>query len=118
MTGKNVLFIDALVGEKPIRRLGVRPILTSHGDALAHRVTDLPEDVSKSSAQPNVRELASRNLTINPAANLGAATAAPLSQYHDAPSKVIRVLQNESQPIHPIQEVAKSASPARRPKYG
>src|ERR1700676_4583043 len=38
MTLKDVSFVDALVGEKTIGCLGVRPVLASHGYAFAHCV--------------------------------------------------------------------------------
>ena len=85
---------------------------------VAHRVADLSKEIPKSSAQPNVRELASRIFPIDPVVNLGDTALAPLSQYHDAPSKVIRVLENESQEIHPIQEIEKLASTTKLPKCG
>jgi hypothetical protein len=41
MARQNIGFVDALIGEKAIRRFGVRPVLTSHGNALANRIACL-----------------------------------------------------------------------------
>ncbi|HEY2469241.1 MAG TPA: hypothetical protein VGI45_15575, partial [Terracidiphilus sp.] len=62
-------------------------------------------------AEPNVSKLASRNLSIDPAGGLDAATTAVFSQYHKAPSKVIRVLDKESQPIRRVQAGLRSPRP-------
>jgi hypothetical protein len=75
----------------------------------------LLQQVAESFAQPNVREFACRNLSINPTGDFATASA-PLSRYHEAPFEVIRVLEKESQLIHPIQEIANSASPTAQAK--
>jgi hypothetical protein len=69
-------------------------------------------------AEPNVRKLASRNLSIDPACGLDAATTAVLDQYHGAPSKVIRVLDKESQTIRRVQAALRSPPPDRRSNRG
>jgi hypothetical protein len=69
-------------------------------------------------AEPNVRKLASRDLSIDPAGGLDAATTAVLSQYHGAPSKAIRVLDKESQRIRRVQAALGSPPPNRRSNRG
>ena len=47
MPGENVCLGNPIVGKKPLRRLGVRPILTGKGYAVAHRSFDLPRHNTK-----------------------------------------------------------------------
>ncbi len=48
MACQYVFFIDAFIGEKAIRRLGVRLILASYGDAFSNRIADLRQQLSES----------------------------------------------------------------------
>ena len=78
---ENIAFINAVIGEKPIGRLRVRPVLACERNSLAHAITHLPQELPKSSTKTGVFESSFVDL----------ATA-------------IQVLSNESQPILSIQE--------------
>ena len=109
MTRQDVPLVHTFVGEKPIRRLGVRPVLTRHRDRLAHCAADLLKQVAEPFAKPSILELAPRDLTLNPPGRTGNAAVHPMAIFscgHGAPSESIQVLEKESQPIHPIQELA------------
>src|ERR1700758_309947 len=88
MASQNVSFVDPLIGEEAMGGLGVPPIRASHGYAFAHRIPDLFQQILEPPAQADIRELASRGLSLNPAG-----ISPSLFCYHEAPSESIRVLE-------------------------
>ena len=96
MTGQDVPLVHTFVGEKPIRRLGVRPVLTHHRDPFAHCAPDLLKQVAEPFAEPSILELAPRDLTLNPPGRTGNAAVHPMAIFscgHGAPSESIQVLE-------------------------
>jgi hypothetical protein len=91
MTRKNILFTNALVGEKAIGRLGIRPILAGNRNAFSHGTADLPQQADQPSPKPDILKFAVASLLLYPIVRLlrriiQRATA-PLPQYHEAPSQ-------------------------------
>ena len=56
MPAENIAFIDAVIGEKPIGRFRVRPVLSSKRNTLSHAVADLPQKLTKSLAKASIFE--------------------------------------------------------------
>lgn len=56
VTAENLALLDAIIGEKPIGCFCFCPALACERNALAHAVTHLPQELTKSSAKPNVFE--------------------------------------------------------------
>lgn len=63
---ENFSFLDATIREKAISRLRIRPILAGIGDALAHAVADLPDQIAKPATQPRILEGRLVDLAIGP----------------------------------------------------
>jgi hypothetical protein len=65
--GKDVFLTHAFVIEESICRLGVRPVLTSHRNALAGAIGELLKEFPESFPQPFILELTSSKLPVDPA---------------------------------------------------
>jgi hypothetical protein len=70
MTRKNILFTNALVGEKAIGRLGIRPILAGNRNAFSYGTADLPQQVDQPSPKPDILKFAVAGLALNPIVRL------------------------------------------------
>ena len=70
MTAQNLRFADSRVGEKPVRCLGVRPILTRPRDAPPDVLRELCQQLPQSRAVACVIELATRQFAFDPTAGL------------------------------------------------
>jgi hypothetical protein len=62
MPRKNLLFIDTIVRQEPIRCLRRRPVLTGKRNASTDLLGKLPEQSAESLAVPKILKLAARNL--------------------------------------------------------
>jgi hypothetical protein len=86
MARQNVRFIDPVIGEKAIRRLGVCPILANERNALPDVAPDPLKQHAKSLAKPRVAKFAPGGLAINPRPSINRrSTLAPahaVSQYN------------------------------------
>jgi hypothetical protein len=121
MSGENVAFVDALIGQEAIGRLGIGPILAGERDASPHGVAHLIEQTAEPLRKPRVPKIASACLLINPTIPITRrtrnATRGPSLISHEAPRPVIRVLSNESQVIHRTQLFSPNRRPHRRPEF-
>ena len=66
MAAEDIALLDALIGKKPVGRLGVRPVLAGIWNALAHAVADLLQKLAKSSAKTRVFESRFVDLALGP----------------------------------------------------
>ena len=66
VAAKNVALLDAVIGEKPIGRFRVRPVLACERNALAHAVTHLAQELTKSSTKTYVFESGFVDLALRP----------------------------------------------------
>jgi hypothetical protein len=124
MARQNVRFVDPVIGEKPIRRLGVCPILANKRNALPDVAPDPLKQHAKSLAKPRVAKFAPGDLAINPRLSIKRGTtiapARAITQHdsHRAPLRPNQVLNNESQQILLIQVSAAAARVKRGQKCG
>lgn len=56
VAAQNVGLVHPRVGEKPVGRLGIRPILAGQRDAGAHAIAKLPEQFLETTTEPDVGE--------------------------------------------------------------
>jgi hypothetical protein len=66
MARQDVRFVDPVIGEKAIRRLGVCPILANERNALPDVAPDPLKQHAKSLAKPRVAKFAPGDFAINP----------------------------------------------------
>jgi hypothetical protein len=66
--GEDVAFTHPVVGEEPVGRLGVGPVLACQRDAAAHRPGHLVKQCAQTAAQPFVGEAAAGKFIVNPCA--------------------------------------------------
>ncbi|KRR17825.1 hypothetical protein CQ14_37685 [Bradyrhizobium lablabi] len=66
MTRQDVGLAYSFIGEETIGRLGIRPVLANHRNALADVSTNLLQQHAKSLAKPSVLEFAQRSFTVKP----------------------------------------------------
>src|ERR1019366_3952561 len=66
MAGQDLLFADPAVGEKPVCRLGRRPILTGEGDAPPHAFGQLLHQRTQPFLQPRIRQRRGRQFLLDP----------------------------------------------------
>ena len=63
---QNFGFLDAIIREEAVGCFGVRPVLAGIGNAFAHAVTDLPDQIGKSPPQPRIFEGGFIDLAVSP----------------------------------------------------
>ena len=63
---QNFGFLDAIIREEAVGCFRVRPVLAGIGNAFAHAVADLPDQIGKSPTQPRIFEGGFIDLTVSP----------------------------------------------------
>ena len=66
MTGEKVRFVNTLMTQKTIGRIGVGPVLAYQGNALTRRLSQLAQQYANPARQPCVCKYVVVNFTINP----------------------------------------------------
>jgi hypothetical protein len=101
MAGQDLLFADAVIGEKAIGGLRVRPILTHQWDASTQGTSDPPKEFAKSLRKALIAKLAPGYLSINPRLGfdcrtaVAARSAGPCRKIHGAPPVANQVLSHD-----------------------
>src|SRR6516162_10212079 len=91
---QDIGFVDALVGQEAVSRLGVGPVLTGKRYALPHRPSDLAQQLMQPPCQALVGKVAVSKLTIKPCRRtLGHRT--PPESVPDKESHAIRAVQTQ-----------------------
>jgi hypothetical protein len=120
MARQNIRFADPFIGEKPIRRLRVRPILANERDTLPYVARDPLKQCAKSLAKSYIPKFGFGDFSINPRCCISPcsiiASVRPVTpnQAHGAPSLPNQVLSNESQEILSIQVFASDGLAQKR----
>jgi len=66
VTFQDFVFADAFIGKKPIRRLGIRPVLECGGQRFARPFADGRQDRPKSTVQTRIAQLTFRSFLAHP----------------------------------------------------